>query len=430
MRNANIPLVIADLFWKCHEGLVEPSEEELPDAWRVAQSVSRWGRIEKRLFIWAIIMTGIVMAGQAQTNPPLPRELIKQRRTMPILESLSRHDLLIKYPNRRHSLHNESAIKEFLSGANNDALRVSLGTETVAGLALQSRPSYFQVNFSRTQFLILHLMSNPRDDSLVSWRAADQRDTLRSDVFFEDSFYSLDLNGNMNIMYFGDLERFWDTCIQELKRPAAVPQGPRNLALDQAIIDFRKYATIQNLGHDAILPLSYRFDGDVFTCVTFAGERVTGRLFADTHGMVEKVTYDGTKSLRARTYLFLYDTVLPHCDWFPSRILFANERDGRYDVKMRHTIYAAYASTAETLSLPKSINELYYTNVMRTFIWTNAAAYQLKGNQLIEEPRLTVRQTNISYVTPRTAVVTRVVVASILIVSVLAFALLFKTRNK
>lgn len=339
--------------------------------------------IQSGLFILGSLIFSLTLRGQSFTFSPL--------------ETVAMTNLLQEYQDNLFLSNNVLQIQEYLSGKKILAVRISLGTETSRShmaLANQTKkygkPIYANyphshINFSQTQFLVEELVCSPNSYPLDIWDPVKASDKIRSDAFYDGKFYVLRPRGNLSFMEFGTFEDFKKACLEKMGQPAAPAY---NDVLDRATIDFRQYLRVKNLGNENIIQDSFTFSTNEFTCKGLNGDSISGYIKTNNLGLVKEIHYGATSHYGQRTFLLFYESFFTNCNWYPSRILDIKESDGLYAVRIKYTIFNAYVENTDKLPIPESTTTLYGTNVVKTYMWSNAMPYELQDGQAIPRPSL------------------------------------------
>lgn len=293
--------------------------------------------------------------------------------TSPVLETVTESNLLQQYPDRPGLSNNVTEIKKYLSSDSPYSMRLSVSTDNAISRALIPRHlrqsdtaftnMHYHINFSSSQFLIETLECPPNSYSLDAWEPVANTAKIRSDGFFEGKYFVMTPGGMLSQMEFGALKAFKRACIAEMKNNP-LPTNAQNLVMEQAVVDFREFARLQNLGHEGVVPNSYVFAGNDFVCAGVRGDRISGFIHTNEKGLVDQIHYQASEHLGPRAILLFYDTRFPHGAWHPSRIVHAVKTgDNSYAVWQIHTIHDVYAVQGIASSIPMTSADLYGTNI-------------------------------------------------------------------
>lgn len=294
---------------------------------------------------------------------------------------------------------NRSLIVKYLSGSSLPSMRMTVSCQTMESQAESRRqlakygrlvldyPVHSQINFGPTNFLLQEIAYPPEEYTLAQWEQTSPQTVIRSDLFADGKFTSLRNKGQMLYEEFPSFEGFKMTCIKELARPPKEVFAEKNLVRQREAVSFRKYSTYQNLGHEGVIPLSFRFkDESSFVCDLFQGGGNAGRLVFDTNGVVRQIQFDSKGYIAKRSFLLLYDRENSYCWWFPSRILEAIEGE-RCKIRAVHTIHDV-RQYDDGLDIPNNTAALYSTNVKTELTWSNNVPYTRENGILVENRKL------------------------------------------
>jgi len=339
----------------------------------------------------AILVTALLFGGSKLLAQSMPPQYI---------ETITISNLVDRYPTRLGLSNNLEIIKKYLSAESRHSIRLSTSTETAhskANIAKETKQYgqpifanlHSHINFGSNQFLVELLNCSPESYSLSSWQPVTNSAKIRSDELINGTFYVMKPKGKLSSMEFGDFNKFKEACIAAQK-PLEITSS-HNVVLERASIDFRQYARFQNLGHEGVIPNSYVFDGNSFTCFGMRGGNMNGKIHTNLSGLVDKITYESSQNYGLRVFLLFYEKTFTNCSWFPSRILDISpvDKNGKCSIRSVHTIYNVFCKNSdEPLPLPMTVSEFYGTNVSRVFFWSNGLNYEIQGSNVFAQSNL------------------------------------------
>lgn len=339
----------------------------------------------------AVVALGLTCM-QAQSPVKLPLAVPPE-----FFEKVSESNLSRQYPDRPDLSNNAREIKKFLSSNSPYSMRLSVSTESGGSRMYISQQTqlfgtaetnlHYHINFSSSQFLVEELDCPPNSYPLNIWQPVNNEAKIRSDGFFDGKYYVMMPRGDLLEMEFDDLDAFKQACIA--MRHSGL--RPDNTVLQQAAVDFGQYARFQNVGSEAIVPNSFTFTGNNFSCLGMRGDLISGSLYTNAAGLVDEISYKRSEHYGSRIIFLFYETLFTNCPWYPSRIVDASKQGNNlYGVRAIYTVHNVYAQEG-ALPIPNTTDELYNTNTERLFEFSNDMAYQLIGTQLVAQPSLVQR---------------------------------------